>query len=392
MQLLTFFKKISKIGYIVALIALLTRIGYFMTLPFLAVYLTRDGILTPGQIGMVIGISGLAFSITGLFNGIYIDRHSQKNILIVSLILAGLCYFLFSLSMKLFYGLLLVNATLGCSDNCKIISSISLVKNTEKENLSYSYSARFIAINLGLVFGPLIGAIMANQQSLMIFYIAGTIHILVAVMLLLFGKKHLQSQQNTPPNTVVWWKNFGELYKDKILINITFINFLMWTAYSQLDSTMPQYITDLVPNPAILVSQLMIVNAIICVLFQPFVARWAEFNSVKLSGVIGSLLFFSAFMLIAFYPSPTTMLIASGLFSFGELFTLPINSLLIMRIAPKHLIASYNGIFNLGVLGISVGPILGGYGLQFIGSKYLFLAIGLLPIIVMWRYLKSIPD
>ncbi len=97
-------------------------------------------------------------------------------------------------------------------------------------------------------------------------------------------------------------------------------------------------------------------------------------------------------MLIAFYPSPTTMLIASGLFSFGELFTLPINSLLIMRIAPKHLIASYNGIFNLGVLGISVGPILGGYGLQFIGSKYLFLVIGLLPIIVMWRYLKSIPD
>ncbi len=263
MQLLTFFKKISKIGYIVALIALLTRIGYFMTLPFLAVYLTRDGILTPGQIGMVIGISGLAFSITGLFNGIYIDRHSQKNILIVSLILAGLCYFLFSLSMKLFYGLLLVNATLGCLRSFSDISSISLlVKNTEKENLSYSYSARFIAINLGLVFGPLIGAIMANQQSLMIFYIAGTIHILVAVMLLLFGKKHLQSQQNTPPNTVVWWRSLGELYKDKILINITFINFLMWTAYSQLDSTMPQYITHLVPNPAILVSQLMIVNAI----------------------------------------------------------------------------------------------------------------------------------
>jgi len=391
MSLLSFFKKIPKTGYLVALIALLTRIGYFMTLPFLAVYLTQQGLFTPGQIGIVIGVSGLVFSISGLFNGNYIDRRSPRNILIISFILSGFCYFAFALSIKLFYALLCINAALGWLRSLADISSVTIiVANTNKENLSYAYSARFIAVNLGLVFGPLIGATMANQQSLMIFYIAGIIHFMVGIALIFFGKQSLDKK--IPPNPANWLNNFYVLYQDKILMNITLINFLMWLAYSQLDSTIPQYITHHIANPAILVSKVLIINAIICVFFQPAVSRWAELNSLKMSGVIGSSLFSAAFILVALWPAPVAFLIAAGLLSFGELFTLPINSLLIMRIAPNHLVASYNGLANFGLLGMSIGPIIGGYGLQFIGSKYLFLLIACLPIVVLWRYLTSVPD
>lgn len=391
MSLLSFFKKIPKTGYLVALIALLTRIGYFMTLPFLAVYLTQQGLFTPGQIGIVIGVSGLVFSISGLFNGNYIDRRSPRNILIISFILSGFCYFAFALSIKLFYALLCINAALGWLRSLADISSVTIiVANTNKENLSYAYSARFIAVNLGLVFGPLIGATMANQQSLMIFYIAGIIHFMVGIALIFFGKQSLDKK--IPPNPANWLNNFYVLYQDKILMNITLINFLMWLAYSQLDSTIPQYITHHIANPAILVSKVLIINAIICVFFQPAVSRWAELNSLKMSGVIGSSLFSAAFILVALWPAPVAFLIAAGLLSFGELFTLPINSLLIMRIAPNHLVASYNGLANFGLLGMSIGPIIGGYGLQFIGSKYLFLLIACLPIMVLWRYLTSVPD
>ncbi len=40
-----------------------------------------------------------------------------------------------------------------------------------------------------------------------------------------------------------------------------------------------------------------------------------------------------------------------------------------MRIAPTHLIASYNGLLNLSILGLSLGPIIGGYALEYIGSE-----------------------
>lgn len=388
---LQFFTKITKAGYFLAFIALLTRIGLFMSLPFLAVYLTRQGIFTSGEIGIVIGVSGLVFSITSLFNGMYVDRNSSRVILIVSLVMSGFCYFGLALTMRHFFLLAFINATLGWLRSLSDISSLSVVvNNTTKEYLSYAYSARFIAINLGLVFGPLIGAVMANQQSLYIFYIAGAIHICVGVGIIFANKDFFKKSIQEQPGNIL--KNFNRLYKDNLLLNITLINFLMWVAYSQLDSTIPQYVTHFVANPAILVSKMMVINAIVCVLFQPVVSRWAENHSIRHSGVIGCLLFSITFLTISFYPSSGTILLAAGLLSFGELFTLPINSILVMRTSPKHLVASYTGLSNLGLLGLSVGPILGGYGLQYIGAKYLFLLISLLPVIVGWRYWTRVPD
>src|SRR6185312_3294812 len=263
----SYFKKVSKIGYLVALVSLLIRTGFFMTLPFLAIYLTRDGILTPGQIGIVVGISGLFLSITSLFNGMYVDRRSQRNVLVISLILSGFFYFGLAISIKLFFVLLCVNAILGWLRSLTDMSAISImVANTPKEQLSYTYNLRFMAINLGLVFGPLIGAVLANHQSLLIFYIAGLIHILVGISLLFFSKNQLK--QAPRENSTNFLQDFKILRKDKILMNLTLINFLMWVAYSQLESTIPQHITHIIENPAILVGKLMATNAIICVLFQ----------------------------------------------------------------------------------------------------------------------------
>lgn len=390
MRFFTFFLKISKTGYLVALIALLTRIGFFMSLPFLAVYLTKDGIFTPGEIGMILGISGFVFSISGLFNGLYIDRHSQRNVLIASLILSAFAYFSMAISIKLFFGLLCANAMLGWLRSLADISSVSiLVAATDKENLPYAYSARFIAINLGLVFGPLFGAVMAQKESLIIFYVSGIIHLIVGISLLVLDKNKLDAKTEFVPMKL--FENFRELWKDKVLINITLINFLIWVAYSQMESSIPQYITQTVENPAILVGKLLLVNAIFCVLFQPIIMRWAENTSFKISGMVGSLLFSGMFLLIAFFPSPTTLIIGAGMLSVGELFTLPINGLLVMRTAPKHLVASYNGLANLGLLGLSVGPIFGGYMLQYFNAKTLFLIIACIPLIVLWRYWTSIP-
>src|SRR5258708_1246996 len=82
--------------------------------------------------------------------------------------------------IKLFFGLMLVNGTLGWFRSLGDLSCVAiLVASTEKENLAYAYSLRFIAINLALVFGPLIGASMASHNSPSIFYFAGVIQIIV---------------------------------------------------------------------------------------------------------------------------------------------------------------------------------------------------------------------
>ena len=367
------------------------RAGQFMSLPFLAIYLAHEGLLTSGQIGLVLGISGFVLSVTGLFNGIYVDRSSHKNTLIIALILSAFCYFGFSFSMHFFYGLLLLNAALGWFRSLIEISGMTLlVTHTKSEDLGYAYSARFIAANLGVVLGPLIGALMSVHKSLFIFYLAGGINIIIAFILILYRGKSKPVEVRQPPAKV--WQNFREVFKDKVLVNLTLINLILWTAYSQIDSTIPQYLAYNWKNPAIIFSILMVTNAGICVLFQTTVLRFAELSSLKWFGVTGSILFSLSFFILCVSRNSTLLIISVILMSFAELFTLPINGLLVVRVAPKHLIASYNGLSSLGMLGVCIGPMLGGYGLQLFGGRTVFLLAGLLPLLAIWRYIKAIPD
>jgi len=389
MRLLSAFTKISKKAYLVAVITFFMRAGHFMSLPFLAIYLARQGLLSPSQIGMVLGISGLIFSLTSLINGLYIDRSSHKNIIIGALLLSSICYFGFAFSMQLFYGLLLLNAALGWFRSLIDVSSMKiLVTHSKSEHLSYAYSARFIGANLGVVLGPLIGAVMATHQSLLIFYLAGAFNIVLAIVMLFYSEPPRGLEETKPKFNLR--ENFSTVIKDKTLVNITIINLIIWIVYSQIDTTLPQYLAYEWNNPAVIFSVLMATNALICVIFQPFVLRWAELTSPKISGILGSLMFSTSFILIGAHPTTITMIAAVIIMTLGELFTLPINGLLIMRVAPKHLIASYNGFTNLGMLGLSIGPVLGGYGLQLIGGREVFLLSALLPIIAGWLYFKGV--
>lgn len=392
MQLLAAFTKISKTAYLVAFITFLMRAGQFMSLPFLAIYLTREGLMTHSQIGLILGISGFVLSMTGFINGIFVDRSSYKKILITALFLVSVCYFCFAFSMHLFCGLLLINAALGWFRSLAEISAIvMIVKNTRPEYLSYAYSARFIGANLGVVLGPLIGAVMATHESLLIFFIAGAINIAIAIMLLFYREKPVSEGSPAQPK-IKLRENFVLVLKDKTLINLTLMNLMLWMAYSQLDTTLPQYLAATWKNPAVLFSMLMAINAGICVVFQPFILRWAEMTSLKNSGIVGSVMFAVAFLLLGVFPSTPIMITSVVLMSFAELFTMPINGLLVMRASPQHLIASYNGFYSLGYLGLSLGPILGGIGLQYIGGHSVFLFSAILPLIVVWWYVKYVPD
>jgi len=386
---LSAFYKVSKTAYLVAFITFCIRAGHFMSLPFLAIYLTGDGLFSSGQIGLILGISGFTLSVTGLFNGMYIDRTSYKKIMVFSLLFSGIGYFCFTLSMKSFFFLLLINATLGWLRSLIEVSLMTILKeNTKPEDLSYAFSARFIGANLGVVLGPLIGGLMAQNHSLLIFIIAGFLNIFLGFVMLFF--KEVNHTRGINQHKLL--THFNLVIKDKLLLQLTLINFILWLVYVLLDTTLPQHLAHTVKNPAAIFSVLMIINALICVFFQPIILRWAELTSLKLFGIIGCVMFSSSFLLLSAFSDFSIMILSVVLMSFGELFTMPINSLLVMKVAPRELIASYNGLYSLGMLGISLGPLLGGMGLEFIGSRFTFLIAGVLPFIAALIYILNTDD
>ncbi len=137
--------------------------------------------------------------------------------MIISLFLCGLSYFAFAVSIKLFFALLIVNGSLGWFRSLADVSSTSiLVSNTDPKELPYAHSARFMAVNLALVLGPLIGAVMVKNHSLLIFEIAGWIHLFVAFSLLFFGKHFFPNETRKPIENVL--KKFHVLNQRQDLI------------------------------------------------------------------------------------------------------------------------------------------------------------------------------
>ncbi len=391
MSLRTALASISKTAYLVAFIAFLMRLGLFMSLPFMAIYLANEKIFTAGQIGLILGISGFTLSITSLFNGMLLDRSSHRNMLIIGLFLCGVCYFSLAFSMQTLFGLLLFNGALGWFRSLTDLSSLTMIMlHSKKETLGYAYSARFVAANIGVAIGPLVGAYFSMHNSLMAFHITGMTHMLIAVYVLFYKEPNILDKEPRRPSTLL--KDFHLLIKDKVLVNITLINLLLWIVYAQLDTTFPQYLTEQKTNAALTFGILMAINASICVFFQPITLRWAELTSPKICGMIGTALYALSFYLLTLSLHLWVMIIAVSLMSFGELLTLPVNGLVVMRAAPKNLIASYNGFSNLGLMGISLAPIVGGFGLQWVGGKNLFYFDMMLPIIALWLYFKSVPE
>lgn len=231
--MLKIFKNISKTTLLVGLIAFLTRTGFFMSLPFLAIYLTRDHLFTEGQIGFVLGASPLLYSLTSLVNGVFIERFTKKTILVFSLVISGVCYLGISFSSH-HYGLLfLLMCGLGWIRSVADIAATTLlIQQTDEENLRSAYNLRFIAINAGAIVGPLIGAALSYQKSLMIFIVSGLIHFVLAISLVFMNvaDPHRSEERS------YFFANIKILFADSTLLILTLINFLIWTIYTRSES------------------------------------------------------------------------------------------------------------------------------------------------------------
>jgi len=382
-KLLKVFTK-HRSAWLIAIVVFFLRAGQFMTMPFFAIYLTKAHVLTASQIGVVLGIAALMMSGTGFINGLFIDKNCFKKVLYWGLLLTAICYVSFIFFVNYFLSLMILNACMGWLRSLMEISAMSiLVSDVSAKELSLAYSMRFIGANLGVAIGPVIGAAMAMHNALNIFIVAGLINAFLAAIIYFYQVPPRSVNQAEPLKALA---NLKKILKDKMLLNMTFINFLLWTAYSQMDTTFPQYLTKYFEHSAIFFSQLMIVNAGICVLFQTAILRWAQRHSLKVFGMIGSAMFASAFILLAFNANHLGFFISIMIMSFAELFTLPINGLMVMTQAPKESIASYGGILNLGLLGLFIGPTLGGLGLDFLGGTRLFLLMSILPVYAILRY------
>jgi MFS family permease len=355
-----------------------SRISLFMTMPFLAIYLSKTTHTSPLWIGLAIGIGPLTSTFVSFIGGNLSDRIGRKKILIWSVIVWVLVYIGFSFATALWMFTLL-NALNGiCRSFFEPASQALLADVTPKENRPKVFGLRYWAINIGATLGPLLGAYFGLSSSAIAFWLtAGIYGAYGFVMWLVINRYQHDLQENTEAGQkapVTLRKALLVIRTDIALRYFVLAGIIENVGYSQIESNLPQYLKNALPHGVALYSVLLATNAIFVVIFQMPISHIAGKRPALQIMTIGSLIFAFGYLGMGLSTSAVGLVLSMIVLTIGEILVFPTNSILLDQLAPEGMRGTYFGAGGLRNLGHSIGPALGGWILsQWSGSLLFYL-------------------
>jgi MFS family permease len=361
------------------------RMATSMSIPFLAIYLTKVKGVSPTHTGMIIAVSAFIGIGTSFFGGYLSDRFGRKIVLYISIFLWSGVFVGFGIveSVSAFF---IMNAMNGfCKSIFEPASRALLADLTQPKNRLVIFNLRYTAINLGVIFGPILGYYLGSSKTTFPFFIAAAVYIMYGISLILtFSKSHYVSNvTNNNEKRVTMKEAFFITRNDSILL-WSIIGFILATSgYAQFSSTLPQFLsnTSQIEDGAKLFSILMALNATVVIIFQYPLLKIGKKYSPMMSIILGNIV--SSISLIGFGFSGTVpmwfMMIV--FFTIGEILMFSMTDMFMDSIAKPELRGTYFGAMGFTQLGSVIGPALGGVLLDIFGYESPLLVFGVLCLV-----------
>ncbi|MFC4766833.1 MDR family MFS transporter [Effusibacillus consociatus] len=352
----------------------IARAADSMSLPFLAIYLSRQTDLSPVMIGITIGLGPVAGTIGGFIGGTLSDRFGRKKVMLSALYTWGLVFlgFAFANSSWMFMMLAMVNGL--CRSFFEPVSQALMADLTEPERRLRVFSMRYTAINVGVSVGPLLGAVLGLTAGWLPFFVTGTIYLVYAAtlhtLLNRFGIREIEGQQKEPVTFLSAWSVLAQ--------DVAFRYFIVGgiftsLAYAQMTVTLSQYVEQSFTDGVKLFAWLMSVNAIAVIVFQMPLAKWAEKRTPLIAIAVGNCLYALGDVGFAYSNGWSTMIASMVIFTLGEILTFPAGSVFIDRLAPEGMRGTYFGAKTFTNVGHFLGPWVGGILLVAYGGSAMFM-------------------
>ncbi|MGG1658426.1 MDR family MFS transporter [Brevibacillus sp. NRS-1366] len=343
----------------------LSRTGFFMTLPFLGIYLGKVKGIDPAMVGAILAVSLLVGTISSFAGGAFSDRLGRYPVMITamgawSFVLIG---FAFASDTWIFFVLSALN---GLFRNVFEPTARALLADvTPEDRRTDAFNARYFAINMGGAIGPLVGLKLGagSSSSLLPFLVSAIIfavYALVLVVLMIMYKQKVKEKSAS----VTMNQMARIVFTDKVFLYFLLGNVFVAGAYSHLDTTLSQYIGH---DRVEAYSFLFVVNTLSVLVFQYPLARLMKRFSSLAALKAGCLLFGLGLFGFGMFDHLFMLALSMVVFTIGEILCFVIGDVLIGQIAPEHLRGAYYGASGFAFIGQSVCAWVGGILLQQLG-------------------------
>lgn len=348
------------------------RLVTSMSIPFLSIYLTQVLGASPTQTGITVAVSSLAGVLASFYGGYISDIVGRKIVMLISVFGWAAVFFGFSAAQHLWV-FFLVNTLNGlCRSVFEPTSRALLSDITPPDHKLLVFNLRYAAINLGVVFGPIIGLQLGSAQSTFPFVIAGMVYVAYGLVLFLQFTLHRSSMpvrtDAQPPRLLEALATTG---KDRVFLPVLLGTIFCVLGYGHFGSTMAQYLAmnTHFTNGSQLFSYMLSLNAITVLVVQYPIVRRASKLSPIVPLILGNICVALSLLFVGLASGVALLLISVILFTIGEVLLFTMMDMLIDRIAKPELKGTYFGTIGFNNLGSVMAPILGGVLLDQFGAQ-----------------------
>jgi MFS family permease len=322
----------------------LSRTGFFMTIPFLGIYLGKVKGIDPATVGAILAVSLFVGTLGSFVGGALSDRLGRYQVMISSMAAWSLVFagFAFADATWLFF---LLSALNGLFRSFFEPTARALLADvTPAERRSDVFNARYFAINIGGAIGPLVGLKLGvgGSSTLLPFLVSAGIYAIYAMLLVFFMiifKQGLQEKSSS----VSMNQMLKIVFTDKIFLYFLLGNVFVAGAYSHLDTTLSQYIGH---NRVDTYSFLFVINTLSVLVFQYPLAKLMKRFSSLTALKAGCLLFGLGLFGFGIFDKIYLLALSMVVFTIGEILCFVIGDVLIGEIAPEHLRGAYYGLWG----------------------------------------------
>ncbi|KAH7033699.1 major facilitator superfamily domain-containing protein [Microdochium trichocladiopsis] len=143
-------------------------IAFFSIFPYINQMLERNGSLAPADVGFYSGLIESMFSLTQMcvmmFWGHAADRFGRKPILVFSLVAVSVATALFGLAQSI-WQMVLFRCVAGVFAGTIVTIRVMITEHSTQATQARTFSWFAFAGNLGILFGPLLGGVLADPAA-----------------------------------------------------------------------------------------------------------------------------------------------------------------------------------------------------------------------------------
>ncbi|MEG3626571.1 MDR family MFS transporter [Streptomyces poriticola] len=335
---------------------LVNRLGNFLQI-YLVLYLTAKG-FSATEAGLALGAYG-AGSVAGvLVGGSVSDRIGYAWTIVASMALAGLG----TLSLPHLGSLSLVIAVAALigllAQMYRPASSALLVERTDEDHHVMVFAVYRMAFNLGTTVGPLLGALLIIYSYDLIFYVEAVVQLTFAAFALILARSG-GTAKPAGHDTDGPSRSYAAVLRDGRYVLFLLALFLNAVVYIQHTSALPlQLKAD--GHSVAFYSGLLSLNAVMVIALELLCTKYVQHLPARVAVALGVGLVGVGMNLYVAGPAMALYVVATVVWTVGEMIGTPTASAWPGRVAPGHLRGRYIAAAAFPMqIGYAVGPVIG---------------------------------